>query len=162
MPSYVHKFTVSTDYNQFYLMDAVVQPLIPEEITQQDILRRCRAAPHIVVVHSESAGPVAVEVEVEVGSQPVAQTECDHVADISLDIPSGNIMLCGCVESLSTCKRISVKAGAYLGHVLYWGAASEGGERYRVVLWQGAHAAEQQVPHDVPASGPAALRQGRG
>ena len=51
----MHKFQVFADYHQFYLMDASIKPNIPEEVTEQDMLRRLRAAPHIVVFHTESA-----------------------------------------------------------------------------------------------------------
>lgn len=57
-----HKFQVSADYHQFYLMDASIEPNIPEEVTEQDILRRLRTAPHIVVFQTESAAHVHLEV----------------------------------------------------------------------------------------------------
>lgn len=50
-----HIFQVFADYHQFYLMDASVEPNIPEEVTEQDMLRRLRTAPNIVVFHTESA-----------------------------------------------------------------------------------------------------------
>lgn len=40
MPSYDYK--IFADYHQFYLMDDAVQPLIPEDVTDEDCQRRVK------------------------------------------------------------------------------------------------------------------------
>lgn len=136
----MHKFQVFADYHQFYLMDASIKPNIPEEVTEQDMLRRLRAAPHIVVFHTESAAHVPVEV-VFVSEPTEAEGSWEHQAAFSLSLPSGTAALCGCTDFVPDCPRITTAPGSYSGHAYFAGSTS-GDERYCLVLWP---ATTQQV-----------------
>jgi len=140
-----HKFQVSADYHQFYLMDASIEPNIPEEVTEQDILRRLRTAPHIVVFHTESAAHVHVEV-VFLSEPTEAEGAWEHQATFSLSLPSGTAALCGCTDFVPECPRITVTPGSYDGHA-YFAGSTKSEESCRLVLWPAA--AQQVNPPDL-------------
>lgn len=140
-----HKFQVFADYHQFYLMDAGIEPNIPEEVTEQDMLRRLRIAPHIVVFHTESAAPVPVEVVIA-SEATEAEGAWEHQAAFNLSLPSGTAALCGCTDFVPECPRITVAPGSYSGHAYFAGSTSSD-ERYCVVLWPAA--APQLIPPDL-------------
>ncbi len=129
----MREFRVLADYHQFYLMDAGVEPQIPEEVTDQDMLKRLRTAPHIVVVHTESASQVPVEVAFV--PEPVeAEGAWDHRAEFSLSLPSGTAVICGCTDYVPECPRITVAPSTYSGRAYFAGSAV-GEERYCIMLW---------------------------
>ena len=140
-----HRFRVFADYHQFYLMDASVEPSIPEEVTEQDMLRRFRTAPHIVVFHTESATYVHVEVAF-VPEPTEAEGAWEHQAEFSLSLPSGTAALCGCTDFVPECPRIRGAPGDYDGRAYF--AGSEGSEeRYCLMLWPTA--AQQFITPDL-------------
>jgi hypothetical protein len=129
------KAEVVADYQQFYLMDDERQPLIQAEITEDDLLRRLRVAPYIVVFHTASAKEVPVSIDV-VASTPIDElSRWDHVVEFSLEIPSGRIVLAGCTDYLPEAIRVT-SPGSYRGR-MYSIGLSGALEEYRVVLWPG-------------------------
>lgn len=147
----VRTFQIFADYHQFYLMDAKVQPPIPEEITEKDMLRRLRTAPHIVVFHTESASQVPVEVMFGPGSFEAGGT-WEHQAEFSLALPSGTAVLCGCTDYVPQCPRLCVEPADYKGRA-YFASSASGNERYLIMLWPAA--AQPVAPGDAPTSGAA-------
>lgn len=144
----VRTFQVSAEYHQFYLMDAGVEPHIPEEITEQDMSRRLRTAPHIVVFHTESDSQVPVEVTF--GHEPFeAEGTWEHQAEFSLALPSGMAVLCGCADYVPQCPHLSVEPADYIGRA-YFAGSTVGSERYLIMLWP---AAQPVAPRDAPTSG---------
>jgi hypothetical protein len=139
----MHKFQVLADYHQFYLMDAGAEPQIPEEVTEQDMLRRLRTAPNIVVFHTQSASHVPVEVAFVSGPSEV-KGAWEHQAEFSLSLPSGTAVLCGCTDFVPECPRIAVAPASYIGRAYF--AGSTVGERYCIMLWPAA--AQPCVPAD--------------
>lgn len=129
----VQKFQVFADYHQFYLMDANIEPKIPEEMTEQDMLRRLRTAPHIVVLHTESASHVPVEVTF-VQRPTEAEGAWEHQTEFSLSLPSGTAALCGCTDFGPECPRITVVPGTYSGRA-YFAGSTGSEERYCLMLW---------------------------
>ena len=135
------RFEVFADYHQFYLMDDDRQPPIPEDISDEDLTRRLRVAPYIVVVHTASDAVVPVSIEFQ-SEQPRSNlASWDHVAEFSLDLPSGRAVLAGCTAYLPDCPRVTAEPGTYRGRV-YSTGLSGGAERYHLVLWPG----ELQAP----------------
>lgn len=145
------KFNVFSDYHQFYLMDAVAEPAIPETATSRDIERRLRTAPHIVVFQTESATTVPVEVTF-VETPLTADGVWEHVASFSLSLPSGVAVLCGCTDYVPQCPRIEVPPAAYVGQA-YFAGEKLGGERYSIVLWPSSNAVQPGIQPDGTASG---------
>lgn len=131
-----HKFQVFADYHQFYLMDASVEPNMPEAVSEQDMLRRLRTAPHIVVIHTESATQVSVEVAF-VPEPTDAKGAWEHQAEFSLSVPSGTVALCGCTDFVPECPRITVAPGSYRGRA-YFAGSTGNEERYCLMLWPAA------------------------
>ena len=140
----LREYRVFADYHQFYLMDAVEAPQIPETVTEQDIQRRLRTAPHIVVFHTESAAHVPVQIAF-VQAPTEAAGSWEHSAEFGLSLPSGSAVLCGCSEFLPECPRIAVVPSTYIGRA-YFSGPSVGEERYYVVLWPAA--AQPGAPAD--------------
>ena len=132
----MHEFRVFADYHQFCLMDAGEAPRIPETVTEQDMHRRLRMAPHIVVFQTESAMHVPVQIAF-VPAPTEATGSWEHSAEFSLSLPSGNAVLCGCTDLPSECPRIVVTPAIYSGRA-YFAGQGVGEERYCVVLWPAA------------------------
>ena len=141
----VREFQVLADYHQFYLMDADIAPLIPETITDKDMLRRLRTAPHIAVFHTESASQVQVEVAF-VPEPFEAKGVWEHEAEFSLFLPSGIAVLCGCTDYVPHCPRLSVTPSNYDGRA-YFAGSTVGKERYFIMLWPSA--AQPIIPPDL-------------
>lgn len=142
---YAHEFQVFADYHQFYLMDASVEPKIPEKVTEEDMMRRLRTAPHIVVLHTESASHVPVEVAF-VPEPTEAVGAWEHQAEFNLSLPSGTAALCGCTDYVPECPRITVAPGSYSGRAYFAGSTCNE-ERYFIMLWPSA--AQQFIPPDL-------------
>src|SRR5512139_111683 len=117
-------------------MDAGVEPQIPEEVTEQDMLRRLRTAPNIVVFHTESASHVPVEVAF-VPDPSEAKGAWEHQAEFSLSLPSGTAVLCGCTDFVPECPRIAVAPATYSGRA-YFAGSTVREERYCIMLWPAA------------------------
>jgi hypothetical protein len=132
------RFEVNAEYYQFYLMDDERQPRIPDPVLREDMSRRVRVAPHIVVVHTASNTKVPVSVEVLAHAPSEDLSNWDHVAEFSLDLPSGRVVLAGCTDYLAACPRIVTAPGSYRGRVFSAGLSERASERYRVALWPGA------------------------
>lgn len=138
------RFNLFADYHTFYFMDDDVQPEIPSKVTDEDVRRRIKVAPHIVVVYSERSATVPVEFEVH-DAEPVHDlSEWDHVTECSIDVPSGRLAILGCTDYLPDAARIRLQPGCYRVRVLHAGLGTlsetglDGDDRYRVVLWPGS------------------------
>jgi hypothetical protein len=126
---------VVADFQQFYLMDDQRQPPMPEAIAEDDLIQRIRVAPFIVVFQTASAARVPVSIDV-VSSAPTDNlAQWDHVAEFSLAVPSGRMVLAGCTEYVPTAVRITAEPGEYRGRVYVGGLTPGAVERYRIVLW---------------------------
>ncbi len=69
----------------------------------------------------------------------------DHVAEVSLDASSGQIVIAGCVDYFPEAKRLPVSPGSYRVRVYYGGLNIlseddlDGEDHYHVVLWPEKH-----------------------
>src|SRR5215471_5201358 len=70
----VHVLEVFADYFQFYVWDAGVSPLAPEDYTDEDVRRRVKVAPNVVVVLPVRNMTVPVEVELHAGDPGFDET----------------------------------------------------------------------------------------
>ncbi|HEY1378961.1 MAG TPA: hypothetical protein VGF55_19320 [Gemmataceae bacterium] len=132
-------FDVFADYHQFYLWDREMTPEAPTDYTDEDVRRRIKTGPHVVVIHPERNMTVSVEVEIhdtDPGFEPAAW---DHVAEASLHLPTGRLEVHECTGG--PVAEFEVPPGWYRLRSLGGGFATidesrmEGGDHYRAVLW---------------------------
>lgn len=127
------------DYFQFYIWDKAVLPEAPTDWTDEDVAHRLKAASNVVVVCTVRNMMVPVELEV-FGSEPELKAESwDHIAECSLDLPSGQLELHECTGGSRGV--LSVVPGSYRVRA-YFGRLDSltedrlsGEDHYRVALW---------------------------
>lgn len=130
-------FDVFADYHQFYLWDRGMTAEAPIDYTDEDVRRRIKTGPHVVVILPERNMTVAVEVEVhdtDPGFDPAAW---DHVAEASLHLPTGQLQVHECTGG--PVAEFTVPPGWYRVRSLGGGFATvsglDGNDHYLVVLW---------------------------
>src|SRR5579859_7501593 len=99
------------EYHQFYLLDEVVKPRIPEEVTNEELRSRLIANPHLVVVLTFQPNMIGVAVEAVSFEPPLDLEAWDHVAECDLELPSGQLAVDRCVGPVAA--RLSVLPGWY-------------------------------------------------
>ena len=82
---------VFADYHQFYVWDAGAQPAAPEDYSAEDVERRVKVAPHVIVVQPVRNMEVPVELEVHASDPGFDEAQWDHIVECSLDLPSGKL-----------------------------------------------------------------------
>lgn len=139
---------VFADYRQFYLWDSGINVVAPEDYTDEDVQRRIKTGPHVVVVQPERNATVPVEVEIHEGDPGFDAADWDHVAEASLHLPTGRLQVHECTGG--PVADFDAPPGWYRVRSLGGGfdtideSGLEGGDHYRVVLWP-APAAEVRV-----------------
>jgi hypothetical protein len=135
-------FKLCTDYFQFYLLDEGVKPPAPEDYDSQDTLaQRLLVKPHIIAVMTFQRGVIEVELEVCESAPTVDPSAWDHVAEASLELPTGRLTVDTCLCGVA--KRLRVGKGWYrvrvcTGGIGGWEVVAEGEEipeRFRISLW---------------------------
>ena len=135
-------FDVFADYNQFYLWDEAMSPEAPTDYTDIDVARRLKTGPHVVVVQPIRNMTVPVIVEIHESEPPLDSAAWDHIAECSLDLPSGKLQVHECTGG--SVAQFSVSPGAHRVRAFYGALGSldesglEGEDHYSVVLWPGA------------------------
>lgn len=132
-------FEVFADYHQFYLWDRGMTAEAPTDYTDEDVRRRIKTGPHVVVIQPERNTTVTVEVEVHDNDPGFDAAAWDHVAEASLNLPTGQLQVHECTGG--PVAEFSVDPGWYRVRSLGCGFATinesglEGSDHYRVVLW---------------------------
>jgi len=132
------------DYYQFYLWDEGVAPGAPTDWTDTDVARRLKAAPNVVVISPVRNMTVPVEVEVHESEPPFEAAGWDHIAECSLDLPSGRLQVHQCTGGAVA--SFELRPGTYRVRALRGALGSlsedglDGDDRYRIVLWPAPHA----------------------
>jgi hypothetical protein len=105
-------------------------------------MNRLKAAPNVVVVSPVRNMTVPVEVEVHASEPELRLDLWDHIAECSLELPSGQLELHECTGG--SCGVLSVPPGSYRVRAYFSGLDSlsddglSGEDRYLVALWPGA------------------------
>jgi hypothetical protein len=134
-----HEFELFADYFQFYLRDAGRNPDAPVDYTDDDVRRRIKTAPHIVVVQPVRNMTVPVELEVCDADPGFDTADSDHVAECSLELPSGRLQVHECTGG--TVLEIELAPGSYRVRVQFSGLDTlsgdglDGDDRYGITLW---------------------------
>jgi hypothetical protein len=132
-------FEVFDDYHQFYLWDQGVTAVPPTDYTDEDVRRRIKTGPHVVVIQPERNTTVAVEVKVHDSDPGFDPAAWDHIAEASLHLPTGRLQIHECTGG--PVAELEVPPGWYRVRSLGGGFTSidesglEGEDHYRVVLW---------------------------
>ena len=134
-------FRLFADYFQFYLWDEGVGPDAPIEWDDADLQRRIKVAPHIVVVCPVRNMEVPVEIQVHDAEPPYDANRWHHIAECSLDLPSGKLQVHECTGG--SVGRFTVLPGTYRVRAFYGALDTlrdddlDGDDHYLVVLWPG-------------------------
>ena len=137
--SFTH--SVWAEYHQFYLQDEQAEPDTPDDWGEQLTTQMIAVEPGIVGVATVRNMKVPLRVDLLDGRPNDDFSAWDQVAEASLDVPSGQMVIAGCMDSLSNAKRLSVSPGCYRVRVYYGGLDTlsadglEGEDHYQVVLW---------------------------
>ncbi len=132
-------FELFADYFQFYLWDEERSPEAPTDYSDEDVKRRLKTGPHVVVVSPVRNMTVPVTVEVHDREPGFDAAAWDHIAECSLDIPSGKLQVHECTGG--SVARFTVSPGVYRVRGFYGALDSldesglEGKDHYKVVLW---------------------------
>jgi hypothetical protein len=132
-------YRIFADYHQFYLWDHGVSPSSALDYTDDDIARRIKAAPHIVVIQPERNMEVPVEIEIAESAPALDLQSWDHVAEASLDLPSGQLEIHECTGG--SVDILAVPPGTYRVRADYGGLRTlsedrlDGDDFYRITLW---------------------------
>ena len=141
----IKRYSIFADYHQFFLWDHRVSPDAPTDYTEEDTTRRIKAAPFVVVIQPERNMDVPVEIEVTNAPPDLDLDAWDHVAEASLDVPSGRLELHECTGG--SIDVLPVSAGTYRVRAYYGGLGTlsedglDGVDHYRIVLWLAPSAA---------------------
>jgi hypothetical protein len=134
-------FRLFADYFQFYLMDEGVSPDAPTDWIDTDVARRLKAAPNIVVVCPIRNMTVPVEVQIHQAEPPYDGSQWDHIAECSLDLPTGKLVVHECTGG--PVGRFNLAPGTYRVRAFYGALDTlynndlDGDDHYLVVLWPG-------------------------
>ena len=147
----IKRYENFADYFQFYLWDAEKQPNAPDDYDDEDIHRRIKAAPFVVVIQPVRNMEVPVEIEMAPAPPPLVLDHWDHVAEASLELPSGRLEIHECTGG--SIDILSVTPGSYRVRACFagLGALSEDGldgeDRYHITLWPAAMAPVEVLKH---------------
>jgi len=140
----VRKFERFADYHQFYLWDPSTNPLAPQNYTNEDVDRRIKVGPHVVVIQPERNMTVRVVVELHDSEPPFNMEKWDHIAEASLHLPTGHLQVHECCGG--SVAEFHVEPGWYRVRSFHGEFATieedglEGDDRYLVVMWPAADA----------------------
>jgi hypothetical protein len=132
-------FEVFANYRQFYLWDRGMTDQAPEDYTDEDVRRRIKTGPYVVVIQPARNTTVPVEVEVHDADPGFDPAAWNHVAEASLHLPTGRLQVHECTGG--PVAEFAVEPGWYRVRSLHGGLGTvdetglEGGDHYRAVLW---------------------------
>lgn len=132
------------DYFQFYLWDAGMNPRAPQHYAPPDLERRIKTGPNVVAIVTARNMTVPVTVEILEIEPPLAINDWDHVAEASLDLPTGHLQLHEC--GTAAVADFEVAPGWYRVRSCQGSLDSidrtglEGNDRYHLMLWPASYA----------------------
>jgi hypothetical protein len=134
------RYEIFADYFQFYLWDEGERPEAPTDYTEEDIRRRIKAAPFMVVIQPVRNMDVPLEVEVAETSPALVLEGWDHIAEASIELPSGRLEI---HESTGgSIDVLPLLPGTYRARAYFGGLNTlsddglDGDDHYRIVLWR--------------------------
>lgn len=140
------RYEIFADYFQFHLWDRRHHPDDLGIFTEEECARHIKVAPHAVVIMPVRNMTVSVEIEVRADAPSAPNLdEWDHIVDVSLVLPSGELEVEGWQEQ--PIDLIVLEPGSYRVRALFAGLDTlsddglNGDDRYRLVIWPAPEAA---------------------
>lgn len=140
-PSLSYSLNLFADYHQFYLQDEQAETDTPADWGEQLTTHMIAVDPGIVGIGTARNMTVPVRVDLLVTRPDDDFDGWDHVAEASLEVPSGQIVIAGCTDYFPEAKRLPVSPGSYRVRVYSGGLNTlsedglDGEDHYQVVLW---------------------------
>ncbi len=144
---YTLKLKLFADYFQFILEDELAAEMAiettdwpPDGWWEQLLMYMLAVAPGRIWVSTVRNMTVPVRVDLVDTSPPNDFAAWDHVAEASIEVPSGRVVIKG-IESLAKANRLPVQPSTYRVRVYYGGLESisknglEGNDHYALILW---------------------------
>lgn len=132
-------YEIFADYFQFYLWDAGKMPEPPTDYVEADLRNRIKAAPFVVVIQPVRNMDVPVVLDLGDAPPPLDLDAWDHVAEASLDLPSGRLEIHECTGG--SIDILDVPPGSYRVRACFAGLGTlsddglDGEDRYHLTLW---------------------------
>ena len=137
-------YSIFADYFQFYLHDSRADCSEAEALAKELGAKGLAAAQSFVAVLTQRNYTVRVEVVILDDEHPPSHPDdaWDSVAECSINVPSGLLVLRGCTDPDERAHRIPVRPDSYRVRAYFGGLDSlrsqlEGDDHYLVVLWPG-------------------------
>jgi len=133
------RYEIFADYFQFYLWDEGAKPSPPTDYDRDDLVRRIKAAPYVVVIQPVRNMDVPVTLDIVDAAPPLDLDAFDHVAEASLDLPSGRLEIHECTGG--SIDILTVAPGTYRVRACFAGLDTlsedglDGEDRYDLTLW---------------------------
>ncbi len=135
----MRQYEIFADYHQFYLWDHGTSPTAPTDYTDEDLQRRIKAAPFLVVIQPERNMDVPVQLDLRDAAPDEPLDAWDHVAEASLELPSGQLEIHECTGG--SIDIIPLPPGSYRVRACFGGLGTlsedglDGEDHYRLTLW---------------------------
>src|SRR4051794_20059316 len=132
-------FEVFADHHQFYLWDEGMSPEAPIDYDDADVERRIKTAAYVVVIQPERDMNVEVDLEVHDSAPAYNADEWDHIAEASLELPTGKLQVHECTGG--PVADFELEPGWYRVRSLHGGLGTidesglEGSDHYSIMLW---------------------------
>jgi len=104
-------FELFADYHQFYLWDEGMSPEAPVDYDDEDVKRRIKTGPYVVVIQPERNMTVSVEIEIHDSEPAYDSADWDHIAEASLQLPTGRLQVHECTGG--SVAQFKVEPGTY-------------------------------------------------
>lgn len=152
MPS-SHKFKIFADYFQFVLVDETSDDDFSEIWGKTALDRMLAVGDKALCPGTLRNIDVDVQINIVEKMPVIEHNDFDHIAEASIDIPSGKLIVMGCTGYLPDAPRIEVNPGIYQALFLVSGVKSIAVESepaediYVVYLWPGQQREPGLVKH---------------
>jgi len=133
------QYSIFADYFQFYLWDAGAMPEPPTDYAEADLRNRIKAAPFVVVIQPVRNMDVPVTLDIADMAPALDLSAWDHVAEASLDLPSGRLEIHECTGG--SIDIVDIAPGSYRVRACFAGLGTlsedglDGDDHYHLTLW---------------------------
>jgi hypothetical protein len=133
------QYSIFADYFQFYLWDAGAMPEPPTDYAEADLHNRIKAGPFVVAIQPVRNMDVPVTLDIADAAPALDLAAWDHVAEASLELPSGRLEIHECTGG--SIDILDIAPGSYRVRACFAGLGTlsedglDGDDRYHLTLW---------------------------